>query len=696
MVAVPAATATATDKLSCSACGKRFTLLAKSANGGANHPASSEIEPSQEHRSDWLPKPGRSLGTPLPDDFLPSENPAETPADPNQSIAVMIHGSRPALSAVEILELAAGRRRFKQRLALLAVLLLLCGCSLAVYFVIYPPRFRSSGEFSKATPEFQSDSQPQGESKIPDFQPDRQASVLDSAQSGGPLSSPGNSPASKTAKSQVPDPPQPIGWTPSRNLSRRELEKLWTQVQPYTIGLVVHFPQGDVPASGLLIDSRGWVVTALSAVQGAKSITASTAPSNPLAEAAEETLSDEVRGVLAIDRSRDLVLLQVNRRLVNAVTALQPTEQLMVGGRSLVQAAALGPERVAWLTETRIFEELPREKFSSELGAQVEARRLDLSPYWPAHDRPWTSGTGAALYTTDGKLAGLNVGLRDSDRQFFVEAPQLLALVNQAREPPAALASLIPAAAQAMARSADGSAVDFSAGQSPFSADHPASRAAIEMYETGLVCEVFNWQPRTPTQHRELRDALIAYRDLALLLRERKLVKADADPLREQFAFWTRRLETMLLTRNESLLIEHNSAAWSALESSESEGGSAAAPTGPPEAALFVKVALQPGASPRLVDRDTVTLQVLGREKYLILPVDEQTAPLLPDTNWLVVLSFDQGVEVTLTNGSERWKAERGGRLWEIAEWRPSGLFGEPISENKTDQNADRPKNDDH
>ncbi|MCE2793184.1 MAG: hypothetical protein LW697_12130 [Blastopirellula sp.] len=166
-----------------------------------------------------------------------------------------------------------------------------------------------------------------------------------------------------------------------------------------------------------------------------------------------------------------------------------------------------------------------------------------------------------------------------------------------------------------------------------------------------------------------LSAGLVAWREARGLVRSRKLFPEDSAKLSRQLAHRTGQLKATILSLDRDRSAEFNRRAWDSL------GDDAAEPR-----ALFVRVVLQPGTSPRVAGADTATLEVIGLERFVVATVEADIAPLLPDSEWLVVLALDPKEETTVSPAAgqavagQPTKARRGTELREISEVKSIGL----------------------
>lgn|GEM_PF-4264412 len=702
-------------QVQCAQCGRQLRLMRKRdwrAAKGETAKASNQTAPSEspERPAEKPPQPSaKPLPPPAPlpvnrrpESLLPPptrvpiagrqpEHSEETPLESAPNIALE---TRPSVPTDNLLE-ELSKRKARTRLWMAAALVAFTAVSLAaiLFLLNSNPKQETAGSTeiqasgAKAELENNSASKTEQQKQAP---PAEDNSAKEKSVDGSP---PAEAESGEADKVVAPDPlsEKPIAWGELDSVGRRDLEKLWAQLHPYVFRLVVKKSDSERTISGLLLDSRGYLVTSLAAVEGATSIVAAPAPSDPLAELPSDALKDEVRGVLAVDRVHDLALLQINRRLVNVVSGLQPSDKLLVPGRALIQSAAIGPERFGWLTETKIKESSP-EKFPAALRQQIERRELDLSPYWPQHQLQLSSGAGAGLFTDDGRLAGVNTGIKHEGGQFISEAKLVFELLKQAKEPAGPLSALTkqskPATTNAEASTTSEPSpaetlANSGPGASPFPAGHEAEPLAKRLADAAFACEAFGWLPgEEGVQPAELPAALVAWREARELLRARRLFPDDSKLLSKQVTHWTGRINATLLSLDREQSAELNRKAWASLKGESAQ-----------TLVLFVRVALQPGTSPRLAGVDTATFQLLGTDQYLIAEIEQNAAPLLPDSEWLVVATIDPSEEVLVNPQPDKQaNARKAKNCKEISEVKSIGFRVDPLKTNpgKQDKQSDQ------
>ena len=659
----------------CTGCGKKYSVQLKSESSPSGiltankeSTTASPTPPKLPWREISIPKPP-SISTIKPAGSGPESSAIETDTellernieetslfDPLDSTS----GESISCNAVSIL--AAKRKRARNWVAGFWLAILVISSATAIIVLVQVAKATRNNQLSASL-----DSDPKTEF-VPDTKSTEPATPdnSDQAPQNGLQQNDNQTKAIDVTAQQPRQPEKPIEWGKPRNLSRRDLEKFWVQAQPYIVRLTVNRGDKSRLIGGVIVDSRGWIATSLSAIKGASSINVEPAPVNPLSERLDQALSDDVRGVLAVDPTHDLVILQVNRRLVNVVTSLQPSTQSTVGGRYLIQVAPPGKERNPWITECKVNQERPREKFSTSVNRQFDSLQINLEPYWPAHDGVLENAAGATLFSPDGNFSGVNSSVSDGSDSFFVEAAAVLALTNNVKEPAQPLTSLVAAAthkAAAPVAPATPTTPDAKAksGRSPFETDHEFYQPSQELFLRAALCEAFNWQPQTNEQQSELVAGLLALRETGRLTRGRRLVTSDRELLQSQVAFWNNRLTETICNGDRDAEQAQNQLARGAVNDKNEI-----------ECAVFASVLSTPLTSPKIEDQETVTLLLTGIDEHVIVPVDqEKNASMLPDSRWIMVLVLDPKNTRTINlNQGSSVQAIRGSSLREIREVR--------------------------
>ena len=305
-----------------------------------------------------------------------------------------------------------------------------------------------------------------------------------------------------------------------RILSRKAIDDTWLKVQPHLVELTAETAFGTNHATGILIDSRGWVLTSYRAIQGAREITVSQcrkAIEDPQAE-----LTDLVRGVIASAPEHDLAILEVNRRFVTQFRDLPIVqEDLVVARQHLVQCASPSDEYPWPAVECPVQSRRTYEKFD-----QPQQQELDQLGYpenntsWILHRVPSPRNRGAALINEKGELVGVTVQAfpanRSTDLCLATPAEFILALKQQASatSTPLPLPKLDPLGAHQLAEK---DSPETPTEQAPVAEmDKPGELTvlpkesewrdlSLELNRSGQTCSQFGWWPDDEDEAADLQ-----------------------------------------------------------------------------------------------------------------------------------------------------------------------------------------------
>lgn len=194
-----------------------------------------------------------------------------------------------------------------------------------------------------------------------------------------------------------------------RIFSKKNIDDTWLKIQPHLVELTAETAFGSVPATGILIDSRGWVLTSYRAIQGAKEISVS--PSRKSIQDPQGELTDLVRGVISSDPEHDLAILKVNRRFVISLRELTIVdEDRIVVSQHLIQCVPPSNQYQWPAAECRI----ENRKTTSKLD-ESQQQYLDRIGYrdadlrWMLHRGQSPRNEGGALVNEKGDLVGMTV-----------------------------------------------------------------------------------------------------------------------------------------------------------------------------------------------------------------------------------------------------------------------------------------------
>ena len=201
-------------------------------------------------------------------------------------------------------------------------------------------------------------------------------------------------------------------------------------VKPYMMLLEIDSPQGTTYATGTIIDSRGYLLTSLSAVTGATKIQVSSARSrSQFKNQTSPPLSDTVMSVVAVSKSQQWAILEINRRFVlNAADIPIPETDRIVSRQPLLRIVAPRTPNDYPVSEMRVdarrkpsaLTEKQKELLhisdnsnNSDISKSTEEVNWILSPH-SDYDR-----LGAALISPDGELMAMLVAF-DQEFSYYI------------------------------------------------------------------------------------------------------------------------------------------------------------------------------------------------------------------------------------------------------------------------------------
>lgn len=233
-------------------------------------------------------------------------------------------------------------------------------------------------------------------------------------------------------------------------LSLDQFKSVWNRNYSYVVRLNVTTPRGKHSASGLLIDSRGWVATSISAVRDASEIEVILASRSLDSGAAFRTdKTDKASGVIALDEKHDLAIISVNRDLVLNFTDVQfDTGSQIVGSQRLLVGRTPPAGKRMWLRESRVDRRSRFATLNNSTQQKIETAGLnatrDLS--WVVHASEsgvTNENLGAPLFDEQGKVVAINSGLQGNAMESFaVPIKHLVALKSSATDDPLPLNQL--------------------------------------------------------------------------------------------------------------------------------------------------------------------------------------------------------------------------------------------------------------
>ncbi len=242
-----------------------------------------------------------------------------------------------------------------------------------------------------------------------------------------------------TLAQRAPDPTPlpPIDEQP-QFFSLRQMEVTWSKVNGYLVRLEVRTPLRNRVISGLIVDSRGWVVTSLSGLQDAGEVSVKLAGKNLGDDPPFREIVDLSRGIIAEDPTHDLALISINRaQVINlADIELLSTGNVVEAQRFMI-ARTPPPRHLRWLAECRIANRGTIDELPAAVRTQLQSFPLpaDDTTQWLVYP-PLPSSSlseelaGSPLINDQGTVVAINTGAKTDDSAIAVPASLVQSLID--------------------------------------------------------------------------------------------------------------------------------------------------------------------------------------------------------------------------------------------------------------------------
>ena len=132
-------------------------------------------------------------------------------------------------------------------------------------------------------------------------------------------------------------------------------DQAWRKINGYLVRLVITTPTGTREATGMIVDSRGWVITSLSAIENATTVNVTGAAKRLQDDPQWLELSDLSRGIVTKAPQFDLAIIAINRsQVINLTDPNLASIDSVVPAQRLLIARTPPPGQASWISECRI------------------------------------------------------------------------------------------------------------------------------------------------------------------------------------------------------------------------------------------------------------------------------------------------------------------------------------------------------
>lgn len=151
------------------------------------------------------------------------------------------------------------------------------------------------------------------------------------------------------------EPPVPRVPEKPEFFSQHDWDQAWQKINGYLVRLVITTPTGTREATGMIVDSRGWVITSHSAIENATTVSVTGAAKRLQDEPQWHELSDLSRGIVATAPQFDLAIIAINRsQVINLADPNMTSVDSVVPAQRLLIARTPPPGQASWISECRI------------------------------------------------------------------------------------------------------------------------------------------------------------------------------------------------------------------------------------------------------------------------------------------------------------------------------------------------------
>ncbi|MGI9516272.1 MAG: S1 family peptidase [Pirellulaceae bacterium] len=444
----------------------------------------------------------------------------------------------------------------------------------------------------------------------------------------------------RTARSQpAPVRLDPVDETPIF-FTEREHEQLWKKINSYLVRLEVRTPVEKRTVTGMIVDSRGWVLTSLSALQDAGEVSVAVAAKELGGETPVREMVDLSRGIIASDPKFDLALISINRaQVINIADIAMAERDDIVPARRLLVARTPPIRHRSWLTECRVSQRGNVDRLDELLQTSIRNAGLtdEGAVEWLAFPpTPETNRSqemaGSPLLESDGTVVAISTGVFADDELVVVPVAHvrnLIASISGSTPQPSAFPRAADLARQLVAEA------DVEA--SPEAAEKADTQNSWTGIITGLVsttsqCRETDWTAESTEEYASLQKLAehlyLAHRWIGTNL---ELVD-NPEYFDEQLQA---ALEEIGLSLEDDLIIDEFEAGKGNEYFSEQVN------SGNPWFALYAVVEKDLFNSPRFRGQNTVVFRILGTDEYVLSPIYEDARSFRSGRRFLLFGKLD-------------------------------------------------------
>ena len=336
-------------------------------------------------------------------------------------------------------------------------------------------------------------------------------------------------------------------------LRKPELRAVWQRIRPRLVSLKVRTDLGAMPSVGVIVDSRGWVLTSnqlvskwpdVSVTAAARDVDAyydhvdaqKQAANDGAAGASQTLLTDVSKGIVSSQPNRDQALIAINTRFVVSLDKFEFAPRV-VAGSFLVQVAPPSPTNPYGFEEVEVFQRQEFDELETEARTKAEALGIvDPLANWIVCSKKADPVVGTPVVTRTGQLAGTYVF---STKQFayFLMTNQTVNLIAQAAE----------------SGTAGGPPQQVSPVTELLSEKHPMARSCEAMNRSGAACEAFGWIPTDTDQYKQLQQFSRRFSIVVKFIQEQQDNPSESvslSILSDQVSRWEKSISPIILKSN--------------------------------------------------------------------------------------------------------------------------------------------------